>query len=60
MLLDTANGVLLDSISVVELMLFLFKLYDIVIVSLPSPVQDTVTIVYSVVLLIITGEFEGV
>ena len=44
-------------ISVSELMLFLFKLHNVVIVSLPSPVQDTV---YSVVLLIITGEFEGV
>ena len=38
----------------------MLKLHDIVIVSLHSPVQDTVTIVYSVVLPIITGEFERV
>ena len=61
-LLDTVNGELFDSVSVAELMVFLFKLHDIVIVPLQSPVQDTVTshlIVYSVVLPI-TGTFEGV
>ena len=39
-LLDTVNGVLLDSICVAKLMLFLFKFYDIGMVLLPSPVQD--------------------
>ena len=60
LLLDIANGVLLDSICVPELMLCLFKLNDIAIVSLSSPVQDIMTIVYSMVLSIITGEFEGI
>ena len=60
-LLDTVNGELLDSVSVAELILFPFKLHDIVIVSLHGPVQDTETtqvMLYSVVLPI-TGTFEG-
>ena len=62
MLLIDTKQTKVACVVVVELMLFSFKLNDIVIVSLHSPVQDTVTsqvIVYSVVLPI-TETGEGV